>query len=143
MVSGAPRGSGMEIMYHGLDFGLVCALLQSILKLILRGDIRSIVLVDLFRVAVSSGALNSARWFIPCYMNSQGTTPSCPSNSDSLCAEYKVSSGWNAFSLQQSAVSRQFPWCPESVGCYVYLRRLEGEIGPRWKGAGEGEVGGR
>lgn len=43
-----------ESPYHSLNLGLVGALLQSLLELILRGNIRRVVLMDLYSSLVSS-----------------------------------------------------------------------------------------
>lgn len=43
-----PRGAAWSGSHHCLDLRLVCALLQSLLKLILRGHIGRVIHMDLF-----------------------------------------------------------------------------------------------
>ena len=61
--------------YHGLNLLLIRALLKSLLELILRGNIGSVVLVDLFTPAVSFRAPKNARWCVPDCMSSLEMLP--------------------------------------------------------------------
>lgn len=90
----------------------------------------------------SASGLGNARWYIPSCTNFRERSPCYrPRSAMAVSARGIGSSSCSAHSLQQSAVSRQWPLCPEGVSWRRGGREREGRDGRNAKRSWRPECG--